>query len=198
MRTSISQRSLAEELRHRAGATLPQTLRHSPLSLSRAGWREHVIKAKIGGLQQRRNFITITAGSAHPLAEGRACACEGERKEAAEEQKQERRGLASDKRRTKRENPHSHRYPSDVADHEEPRHSFHEKHARGRSPSKGCGIIEISFGEIPPPHQPAPSSTLSHPRRPAPLSAAVAPPLTHPRGLHHHPPAGRGAGVPRA
>jgi len=43
-------------------------------------------------------------------------------------------------------------YPSDVADHEEPLPSFYEKRARGRSPSKGCDIIEISFGEIPPPH----------------------------------------------
>jgi len=66
MRTSISERSLAEELKHHAGATLAQT---PAIHCSRSGadWRERgVIKANTGGLQQRRNFIAFTAGMPIP------------------------------------------------------------------------------------------------------------------------------------
>jgi len=193
MRTSISERSLAEELKHRAGATLAQTPAiHCSRSLleptrENAAW----LKQTLAVYSREETLLRLQPACPSPSG-GESLCVRGRTRGRG------RRAGAGTSRIRERQGRKPSLYPSDVADHEEPLPSFYEKRARGRSPSKGCDIIEISFGEIPPPHQPRLQPCLIPAGLPAPLSAAVAPPPTHPRGLHHHPSAGRGAVVPRA
>jgi hypothetical protein len=83
MKTSISERSLAEELRHRAGATLTQTLGHSLLSLSSGTQKAAWLKQTLAVYSREETLLRLQP--ACPFPNGGESLREGERKKAAEE-----------------------------------------------------------------------------------------------------------------